>query len=91
MEIIQNTLIEKLNICKAAGPHGILAKVIKDCSCIFFPIYNTIFHRGLMEGEIFQKWNEAHVRALYKKEANLSAPITGQSVLPPLYVNYLNH
>ena len=26
-----------------------------------------------------------------KKEANMCAQITSQSVLPPLYVNYLNH
>ena len=31
-----------------------------------------------MEGNISQQWKEANVRALYKKEANLCAPITGQ-------------
>ena len=44
-------LIEKLNICKAAGPDGIHAKVIKDCSWFFSHIFNTIFHISLQGGE----------------------------------------
>ena len=82
-------LIDKLNICKAARPDGIHAKVIKECSCMFsYDIFNTIFHINVMEGKIPQQWKESNVRALYnnKNEANLCAPITAQSVLPPLYV-----
>ena len=54
-------LIEELNICKAAGPDGIHAKVIKECSCIFPHIFNTIFHISLREGKIPQQWKEANV------------------------------
>ena len=61
-------LIEKLNICKAAGPDGIHAKVIKECSCIFPHIFNTIFHISLREGKIPQQWKEANVRALQKRK-----------------------
>ena len=62
-----NTLIEKLNICKATGPDGTHAKIIKECSCIFPHILNTIVHVSLMERKNTPTIEEANVIALYKK------------------------
>ncbi len=60
-------LIDKLRICKSAGPDGIHAKIIKECSTIFAVIFNIIFQKSLREGVLPYQWKEAHISALHKK------------------------
>ena len=60
-------LIDKLNCSKAAGPHGIHSKIIKECSDIFSFIFYLIFHKSIKEGTLPKQWKEGTVRALHKK------------------------
>jgi len=60
-------MIDKLNISKAAGPDGVHAKVVKECSGIFAHIFYIIFHKSLVEGVLPTQWKVANVRALHKK------------------------
>ena len=61
-----------------------MQKLLRNIPIYFVHIFNRNGHISLMEGKIPQQWKEANVRAFYKKEANISVPITGQSALPPL-------
>ena len=60
-------LINKLQESKAAGPDGLHAKILKECSDSTSVALNIIFNKSLSEGVLPREWKEAHVKPLFKK------------------------
>ena len=60
-------LLTKLNICKASGPDGLSARVLKECSSEIAPVLAYIFNESLAQGAVSDDWRLANVTPVFKK------------------------
>ena len=60
-------LLNNLNIHKAAGPDGLSARVLKECSSEIAPILTYIFNESLAQGAVPDDWRQAYVAPVFKK------------------------
>ena len=60
-------ILMNLNPNKAAGPDEVESKLLKECAEEAAPILTQLFRRSMDEGEVPNKWKEAHVIPIHKK------------------------
>ena len=56
-----------LNPNKAAGPDGVESKLLKECATEMAPILSQLFRKSMDEGEVPNRWKEAHIIPIHKK------------------------
>ena len=65
-ESVEEVLIS-LNPNKAAGPDEVESRLLKECATELAPILCGIYRKSMDEGEVPNKWKEAHVIPIHKK------------------------
>ena len=60
-------LLNNLKIHKAAGPDGLSARVLKECSSEIAPILALIYNETLAQGTVPDDWRQANVAPIFKK------------------------
>jgi hypothetical protein len=59
--------IKKLKPTRAAGPDGISAKLLQNCTDEISPVLATIYRKSLKEGATPAEWKTANVVPIFKK------------------------
>ena len=65
-QAVENKL-KDLNVCKAQGPDGIPARVLKELSHELAIPLSIVFNKSIEEGSIPEDWKKAHVIPIFKK------------------------
>ena len=60
-------VLRSLKPNKAAGPDEVESRLLKECSTEIAPILCGLFRKSMDEGEVPNKWKEAHVIPIHKK------------------------
>ena len=53
--------------CKATGPDGISARILKEFAPELSPLLTNIFNKSIQEGEVPKDWRQANVIPVFKK------------------------
>ena len=59
-------MIDDLNVCKANGPDGIPARMLKETSNKITEAMTLLFKASLTQSDIIDTWREALVSPLFK-------------------------
>ena len=59
--------LDRLNIHKASGPVGLIARVLRLCRTEICPVLANIYNALLAQGSIRADWRQANVAPIYKK------------------------
>ncbi len=78
-------MLENLDVCKANGPDGISAKMLKSTASAIAPSVTTLFNLSVQTGHIPKDWKVSHVVPIPKRPgANSPSDYRPISLLPIL-------
>ena len=59
-------LLNNLKTCKASGPNGPSARVLRECSSEIAPILALIYDKSLAQGTVPDDWQQANVASMQR-------------------------
>ncbi len=63
-------VVKELKCCKASGPDGITAEIVKACCPVLLPYLVNLFNQILSTGTYPKAWGQGIVTAIHKKGSN---------------------